>query len=82
MAARARRGAGSTAATKDGGKEDLQERKVELIREATGAADEDIRLMLAECNNDVNETTSRLIDSRLGASGDGFRWVLQASEHP
>lgn len=36
---------------------------VETIREATGASDEDIKAVLAECNNDVNEATARLIDS-------------------
>lgn len=36
---------------------------VENIREATGASDEDIKAVLAECNNDVNEATTRLIDS-------------------
>ena len=38
---------------------------VDAIREATGASDEDISAMLAECNYDVNEATSRLIDSEL-----------------
>ena len=28
-----------------------------------GASEEDIMVMLQECSNDVNETTSRLIDS-------------------
>jgi len=36
---------------------------VETIREATGASDEDIKAVLAECNNDVNEATTKLIDS-------------------
>ncbi|KAK9815005.1 hypothetical protein WJX73_004668 [Symbiochloris irregularis] len=63
MATRARRGSGTTASAKDNGKDTHLERKVEAIREATGAAEEDIKLMLAECNNDVNETTSRLIDN-------------------
>lgn len=36
---------------------------IETIREATGATDEDIKMVLAECNNDVNEATARLIDS-------------------
>jgi translation elongation factor EF-Ts len=36
---------------------------IETIREATGASDEDIKAVLAECNNDVNEATTRLIDS-------------------
>ena len=63
MAARARRGSGSAASTKEIGKDDWLERRIENIREATGAAEEDIRVMLAECNNDVDEATSRLIDS-------------------
>ena len=29
-----------------------------------GASEEDIMVMLQECSNDVNETTSRLIDSK------------------
>jgi hypothetical protein len=29
-----------------------------------GASEEEIMFTLAECNNDVNETTSRLIDSK------------------
>lgn len=33
-----------------------------------GASEEDIMVMLQECNNDVNETTSRLIDSKQSAS--------------
>lgn len=36
---------------------------VAMIREATGASDEDINLMLQECNYDVNEATTRLIES-------------------
>jgi NACalpha-BTF3-like transcription factor len=38
-------------------------RILETIREATGASDEDIQMVLKECNNDVNEATARLIDS-------------------
>jgi hypothetical protein len=34
---------------------------------AAGASEEDIMVMLQECNNDVNETTSRLIDSKPSA---------------
>ncbi len=33
-----------------------------------GASEEDIMVMLQECSNDVNETTSRLIDSKQSAS--------------
>jgi hypothetical protein len=36
---------------------------LEAIRDATGANDDEISAMLAECNYDVNEATSRLIDS-------------------
>ena len=32
-----------------------------------GASEEDIMVMLQECSNDVNETTSRLIDSEWPA---------------
>lgn len=38
-------------------------KRIDAIREATGAADEEIKLMLKECNYDPNETTARLIDS-------------------
>ena len=44
---------------------------VEAIRDATGARDDEINAMLAECNWDVNEATSRLIDSECCLSGDG-----------
>jgi len=36
---------------------------MKTIREATGASDQDIQLVLKECNNDVNEAVARLIDS-------------------
>ena len=36
---------------------------VDAIKDATGASEEDISAMLAECNYDVNEATTRLIDS-------------------
>jgi len=38
---------------------------VQTIKEATGATEEDVKLMLEECNFDANETTSRLIDSEI-----------------
>ena len=41
----------------------VDRKMIETIREATGATEEDIRVMLFECNYDANETTSRLIDS-------------------
>lgn len=53
------------ARTADSGKKSAPPKKiVEAIREATGASDDDISAMLAECNYDVNEATSRLIDSK------------------
>ncbi|CAL8462329.1 g1862 [Coccomyxa elongata] len=65
MAARSRRGAGSSAETqKENGKgESLNRKTIETIKDATGASEEDIMVMLLECNNDINETTSRLIDN-------------------
>ena len=50
---------------KKAGEDDLvvDRKMIETIREATGATEEDIRVMLFECNYDANETTSRLIDS-------------------
>lgn len=47
------------------GKEGADRKMIETIREATGATEDDIRVMLEECNFDANETTSRLIDSTL-----------------
>jgi len=35
---------------------------MKAIREATGANDQDIQLVLKECGNDVNEAVARLID--------------------
>lgn len=45
-----------------------QDAILRTIREATGASDADIALVLKECGNDVNETVSRLIDSTFQAS--------------
>ena len=54
------------ARTAESGKKSAPPKKiVEAIREATGASDDDISAMLAECNYDVNEATSRLIDSKF-----------------
>ncbi|CAK0752488.1 hypothetical protein CVIRNUC_002150 [Coccomyxa viridis] len=65
MAARSRRGAaGSAEVHRENGKGEGPSRKtIETIKDATGASEEDIMVMLQECNNDVNETTSRLIDN-------------------
>jgi len=53
------------ARTANSGKKSAPPKKiVEAIREATGASDDDISAILAECNYDVNEATSRLIDSK------------------
>ena len=47
-----------------GGRPKVPTKKIiDTIREATGASDEDIKSVLEECNNDVNEATARLIDS-------------------
>jgi len=47
-----------------GGRAKVPPKKIiENIREATGASDEDIKAVLAECNYDVNEATTKLIDS-------------------
>lgn len=68
MAARTRRGSGSTAGTKENGsKDDWLEKRVDAVREVTNAAEEDIRIILAECDGDVDEATSRLIDSTCSA---------------
>ncbi len=61
MAARVR----PKAAVGQNGKGEDQNRSlmVQNIRDATGASEEEVLHMLIECNNDMNETTSRLIDS-------------------
>lgn len=41
----------------------VDRKMIETIKEATGASEDDIRVILQECNYDANETTSRLIDS-------------------
>ena len=125
MAARSRRGAGSSAETqKENGKGDSLNRKtIETIKDATGqhrqhqghgslhgscciintytfhsfvgcepvssllqgaflyagASEEDIMVMLLECNNDINETTSRLIDSESHLLIDNGRLVVTSS---
>lgn len=38
---------------------------VELVKELTGASEEDIQHTLQECNYDVNEATNKLIDGEL-----------------
>lgn len=64
MAAKARRG-GADRGKESGEDGVVVDRKmIETIKEATGATEEDIRVMLFECNYDANETTSRLIDSK------------------
>lgn len=47
---------------------------MEAIKAATGASEEEIKLTLAECNFDVNEATSRLIDS------EWERWMQMAGK--
>ena len=48
----------------NGGKTHFIDRRViESMKEATGATEEDIHYQLQECNGDVDEATSRLIDS-------------------
>ena len=43
----------------------VDRKMIETIKEATGATEEDVKVMLFECNYDANETTSRLIDSEF-----------------
>ena len=63
MSSKARRGGADKG--KESGEDGVVDRKmIETIREATGATEDDIRVMLFECNFDANETTSRLIDSK------------------
>jgi hypothetical protein len=43
------------------------------IKSATGATEDEISAMLAECNYDVNEATTRLIDSALNTAKPAFQ---------
>ncbi len=51
---------------------------LDAIREATGASDEDIQMVLKECNGDVNEATARLIDSTWCLLGMRFGSIFRA----
>lgn len=42
---------------------------VQTIMDATGASEEEVKDMLAQCHNDANETTSRLLESNPLNSG-------------
>ena len=67
----------------DSGRKPVPPKKiVDTIREATGASDEDISAMLAECNYDVNEATSRLIDSECGPQIPSHHPALAAAREP
>ncbi len=63
MAARARPRQAPAAKSGKAGDDVSRKLMVENIRDATGASEEEVLHMLIECNNDMNETTSRLIDS-------------------
>ena len=63
MAARARPRQAPAAQSGKAGDDVSRKLMVENIRDATGASEEEVLHMLIECNNDMNETTSRLIDS-------------------
>jgi hypothetical protein len=45
------------------GKSAAPRKTLDAIRDATGASEDDISAMLAECNYDVNEATAKLIES-------------------
>lgn len=42
---------------------------IDTIKEATGASEEDVILVLEECGGDANEATSRLIESEEAVVG-------------
>lgn len=44
---------------------------IEIVREATGASEEDVTHTLEECNYDVNQATNMLIDGERPQS-DSF----------
>lgn len=50
-------------------------RVLEMMKEATGASDEDICTMLQLCGGDANEAVAKLLESEPGAHSDGGgRW--------
>lgn len=49
-------------APKRGGEAGTSRRTVERVMEVTGAHEEDVRAVLAECEQDVNRATHLLID--------------------
>lgn len=48
----------------------MPKKVLEMMKEATGASEEDICVMLQLCNGDANEATEKLLESKLG----GARW--------
>jgi hypothetical protein len=50
-------------------------KSLDAIKEATGATDDEIAAMLAECNYDANEATARLIESEPATiTGSHHQW--------
>jgi hypothetical protein len=43
----------------------LPKKVLEMMKEATGASEEDICVMLQLCNGDANEATEKLLESKL-----------------
>jgi hypothetical protein len=44
-------------------------RVLDMMKEATGASDEDICVMLHLCGGDANEATTKLLESKLSVGG-------------
>jgi hypothetical protein len=53
----------STDSGADGGKA-LSRKVMDIMKEATGASDDDVKAMLQLCNGDVNLATERLVSER------------------
>jgi len=47
-------------------------RVLEMMKEATGASDEDICVMLQLCGGDANEATEKLLESEFGWPSGGW----------
>ena len=75
MAATSRKAAPATSAV-------APRRVLEMMKEATGASDEDICVMLQLCGGDANEATTKLLESEcfLSASGSAC-WAACGACH-
>jgi hypothetical protein len=64
----------SRKAEANGDKTAASRKVLENIKEVTGASEEDICAMLQLCNGDVNEATTKLLESTSFATCSGTAW--------